>query len=490
MAVVVSEMRTLGRVLVLTVSTAWSGLILPLPGADADAAPGVPAGVDSVSVVADSTLAAVAGTEVAGTDRVRPLEHRARVPRDRPPWMRLTAPRDTLMLSRNEVERAGAHQPIELLSRVPGTHALEGSGTVPLGGLTLGGSFATPEVSADGWALRLPRLEGLDLSRLALDRLGPGLEMVSPTSPGSFAVTDLAAGGAGASDLRLEPAEPVSDSSRSRVAAYQAGFGWDGGGILFSDSRGRWSYGFGVDNADAGRSGGVDQTSTRVAMIDLARGTWWGRLAASLRGTEAYYLWKNGNRMKHDDQGVHLTAVIGDSLGPAWSLRVGVLDDRLSGSEFPDVEFRRKRLEVEARWWERPTVPVWGRVVAERDWFAVRFTGGEFAPRVNRSRAEAGTRLALGATRLHLVGTLSTSGSHPLRAGAQAELEVDLAGDTKLGIGGGRAHRLPTLDQDVLAWGQPVAEPERHDAFSVRLNREGRLSSPAPRSPAAGDCGT
>jgi hypothetical protein len=289
-------------------------------------------------------------------------------------------------------------------------------------------------------------------------------------------VTDLAAGGAGASDLRLEPAEPVSDSSRSRVAAYQAGFGWDGGGILFSDSRGRWSYGFGVDNADAGRSGGVDQTSTRVAMIDLARGTWWGRLAASLRGTEAYYLWKNGNRMKHDDQGVHLTAVIGDSLGPAWSLRVGVLDDRLSGSEFPDVEFRRKRLEVEARWWERPTVPVWGRVVAERDWFAVRFTGGEFAPRVNRSRAEAGTRLALGATRLHLVGTLSTSGSHPLRAGAQAELEVDLAGDTKLGIGGGRAHRLPTLDQDVLAWGQPVAEPERHDAFSVRLNREGRLS--------------
>lgn len=436
--------------------------------------------VDSTEAVAPVDSTALARDALAQgraeAERELPVERPARVPIDRPPWTRLTAVDDTLIVSREELERTGAHQPVEFISLTPGVHALEGSATVPIGALAVGGSFASVDLAADGWQVRLPRLEGLDLSRLSLDRVGPGLTTIPLTSPGALRVTERPAAGPSGLAIGLAPAETVSDSALSRIAAVRGGFGWSGGGLLFADRRGRFSYGFGADNVSAERSGAVEDVSTRVAMIDFGVGTSWGRLAASARGSEASVLWKSGQRFKQDDQGVRIAAVIGDTLGPAWSLRVATIDNRLSGSEIPGIEFLRKGLRLEARWWQRPSMPAWGRLTAERDWFAIEYDGGVYAPRVNRVRAETGTGIEWERTRLDAALAIIASDRHSLRIGGRAELTMALGRGLRAGIGASRAHRAPTLDQEVLAPGNPVAEPERHDAFTARIQREGRFS--------------
>lgn len=463
-------MRTakIGLVLGLALLAKGSGPVAVAAGA-ADGDSVAAAGTDS----ATSALPSRERTVV----EIRP-DSSFNVPPDtgKPPWASLATPGDTLFLYRDEVERTGAHLPLELLALIPGTQALEASATAPAGALFLGGSFAAPEITSDGWLVRLPRLEGRDLSHLLLDRLGPGPALIPLAGPGDLLLTHEAGSISGMPVVHFFPAEPVADSSHSRVAVYHSGSSLTGGGVVLSDRRGPVYYGLGLDNTGAGALGGVSDVSTRLAMIDAGGVTSWGRVAMSLRATESAIEWKNARRLKHDDQGAALEAIAGDTLGPAWSLRFSVLDDRLSGSDLPGREFRRKGGRVDARWWPRPPFPAWLRLVGERDWLAVRFPGGVFAPRVNRGQIEGGAELAAGGLgRLHGAATLRASDRHPPRPGGRVAIERPLAGKLGLGAGVSRVYRPPTLDQEVLVGGQPPAEPERHDAAELWLTHQASL---------------
>lgn len=450
-------------------------------------------GADSGAVAgADSGAVAAADTAtVAGLDRAAVVGVDAKL--ERPPWTALVAPGDTLVLSRNEVERTGAHFPLDLLAFIPGAHALSASGTVPFGAVTMSGSFAIPELTSDGWPIRLPRLEGRDLSRRLLDRLGPGPTLVPLAAPGELQIVDR--GGLGTTPaVRWTPSEPVADSAQSRIAVYHGGFGLTGGGLVFSDRRGSMQYGFGFDNTGAKRSGSIDGTSTRLAMIDAGGVTSWGRITASLRGTEADIDWKNGRQLKHDDQGAAVEAVLDRVLGPAWSLRFEVLDDRLNGNEFPGREFKRKGAHLQTRWWAGRSPVAWFGLAGERDRFKVRGPGSVLAPLVLRGRVEAGARLGGtpgkeggGSHQLHLGFALRASDRHSPRSGGQVELQMKLPQSLRLGVGASREHRAPTFDQEVLVRGRPAAEPERHDAATLQLDMLGQPGSAArPARPGLG----
>ncbi len=403
-------------------------------------------------------------------------EEKALIPADRPPWERFAAPGDTLVLGRYEVDRVGAHQLPELLSRIPGIHALEVSATAPLGAVTQAGSFALPPRSSDAWTIRQPRMEGMDLSRLLLDRLGPGATWVPVLAAGEFRVIDTPLFGPETPEVRLAPAEPVGDSASSRMAIETGSFGLAGGGILFSDHRGRLSYGFGADNTRAKRSGSIQDASPRVSIVEMGWAADRGRLGIHLRNSEIPIGFKDGRRINNFDQGMAADFVAGDTLGPAWALRVVGRDDRLSGSELPGVEFKRKGLVIEVQSYERPGRPVYARIVGERDWFAVRHAEGAYAPRVTRIQGEAGGHLAVGAGRIDLAGGLRVSDRHALKGSGRAELSLALPAALVVGMSGGRVQHAPTYDQEVLVPENPVADPERHDSIALRVVREGLIS--------------
>ncbi len=452
-------------------------------GPDSLAAPPPPGGIYLGEPIPDSLRAPIRGPHFG--------ERPAVVPADRPPWMRLRALGDTLVVGRHEIDRAGAHQATDLLSRLPGVHAAEPTFSTPIGALAVAGSFAWPELRADDWTLRTPRMEGRDLSRLLLDRLGPGLGFVPFAGPGELRSIDAPGRGAESPSVRLAPAEPAGDSSAaSRVAVETGGYGLAAAGVTFADRQGRFSWGFGADNARNGRTGSIEHAAMRLAMLDAAWAADFARIALSLRNAESPVQWKDGREISHFDQGAALTMIAGDTLGPAWGLRVTGRDDRLSGDEFPGVEFKRKGLLVEANGWARPRWPLWWRASGEEDWFSVRHPGGVYSPRVSRAVGEAGARLGRGGLEvargglgeigerlaLDVAGSLRVSDRHAPSAGGHAELLVALPEDFLVGIGGGRVQLAPTYDQEVLVPGNPEAIPERHDSYGVRATREGRLT--------------
>jgi hypothetical protein len=413
-------------------------------------------------------------------------ERRAVVPADRPPWMQLRAIGDTLVVGRYETDRIGAHTATDVLSRLPAVHAAEPTFASPVGALAVAGSFAWPELRADDWSLRTPRLEGRDLSRLLLDRLGPGLGFVPLAGPGELRTIDAPVRGGESPSVRLAPAEPPGDSAASRFAVETGGYGLAAAGITFADQDGRFSWGFGADNARTGRTGAIEHAATRLTMLDAAWAAGFARIALSLRNGEIPVQWKDGRETNRFDQGAALAMIAGDTLGPAWGLRVTGRDDRLSGDEFPGIEFKRKGLLVEANGWARPGRPFWWRASGEQDWFAVRYPGGIYDPHVSRAVGEAGVRLgragaagpgAMGQRLLlDVAGSLRVSDRHAPSAGGHAELEIALPEDIRIGIGGGRVHLAPTYDQEVLVPRNPEATPERHDTYGLRATREGRLT--------------
>lgn len=417
-------------------------------------------------------------------------ERPARTPVDRPPWMRLRASGDTLVVGRHEIDRVGTHQVIDLISYVPAVHAAEAAFSTPVGALAVAGSFAWPELRADDWVLRTPRLEGRDLSRLLLDRLGPGPGFVPLAGPGELRVVDAPVRGAESPSVRLAPAEPAGDSAVSRMAVETGGYDFAGAGVTFADRQGRFSWGFGADNARSGRNGSIEHATTRLTMLDAAWAAGFARIGLSLRNAEVPVTFKDGRETNRFDQGAALAMIAGDTLGPAWGLRVTGRDDRLSGSEFPGVEFKRKGLLVEANGWPRPRRPVWWRASGEQDWFAVRHPGGKYSPRVSRLVGEAGARFGFGGPGLDearrgqaggrvavdLSGSLRVSDRHAPRAGGRAEIQVELPAAVRVGLGGGRLHLAPTYDQEVLVPGNPEAVPEQHDSYTVRVTRDGPLT--------------
>ncbi len=438
------------------------------------------AGIAAPSAEAATTTAAGAGDSLTAQPPARKGlsgERPARIPENRPPWTRLLATGDTLVVDRNEIDRVGVHEPLEFLSRLPGAAATEAAATIPVGAVATGGSFATVAPRADGFVVRLPRLEGRDFSQLLLDRLGPGPDFIPvATGPGEFRVFDSPERGFGSPGTAFAPAEPVADSSRSRFGATTGGYGFAGGGISFSDRRGRLSYGFGVDNTRAERSGGIDYASTRLTMLDAAWAAGFGRLAVSTRNASMPIGWKDGRRTSHFDQSIALSVVAGDTLGPAWALQAVGSDDRHSGSALPGIEFKRKGLGLTAEGWQRPMWSLWWRLHGEHDWFTVRHPGGSYTPRVIRAQGEVGTHLGRGMIATDLALALRVSDRHAPRPGGRAELVFALPGAFALGLGAGRTYFAPTYDQEVLVPGNPPAEPERHDELALRLTREGGVT--------------
>jgi hypothetical protein len=77
---------------------------------------------------------------------------------------------------------------------------------------------------------------------------------------------------------------------------------------------------------------------------------------------------------------------------------------------------------------------------------------------------------------IDIAGSLRVSDRHTPRAGGRAEIRVELPSAVAVGLGGGRIHFAPTYDQEVLVPENPEAAPERHDAYAVRVTREGPLT--------------
>jgi hypothetical protein len=434
-----------------------------------------PARITALALVAGLALAgkgarAENGTLPAASDSMR----------SESPATRFPSPGDTLRASRESVERTGAHSPVDLLGLIAGGAALEAGSAAPFGAFAHGGSFASPEVTVEGFRVRLPRLEGLDLGAMALDRVGPSLELMPMGSAGPLAVADRWALGPGSLALAARPAETAVDSARSRFAGQTGAADLGVATLLFADQRGRFTYTINVENGVSDHSGGLSDMNTRLSIMGLGVRTGFGRVALGLRGGESNQRYLDGRRMHRFNQGFVAGATAGDSAGPVWSLQLQGSDDRLSGSEFANIELKRKGLALAALRHPRPGLPLWARIEAERDWFAVRHAAGILAPRVERATGALGVRLPFAAGPLRatadLRGVWRASDRHGPRAGGSGALILPLPRALELEIGGGRGHVEPTFDQEVLVPGSPVAEPETHDQGMVQLKREGPLA--------------
>jgi hypothetical protein len=331
-------------------------------------------------------------------------------------------------------------------------------------------------VSASGRQLRLPRLEGLDLSRLALDRLGPGLDLLPMGSAGELAVTDRPGLGPGSLAVRAHPAETPGDSASSRFAGQTGSEDLGIVSLFFADRRGRMSYSINVENARSDQTGALDGVRTRLSILDFGVRTGFGRMALQFHNIESNADFLNGFKPHHFDQGMSLRVIGGDSLGPAWSVQARGLDDRLSGNELPGIELKRKEFGLAAELHRRPGRPYWIRLGGERDWFAIRTPSGDFAPRVERARGEAGARIGIGSAQVAGSAAALVSDRHPPRVGGIGEVAWPIPGRFVLGLGGGRGFVAPTFDQEVLVPGNPIAQPERHDQGVLRLTRQGRVA--------------
>jgi hypothetical protein len=381
-----------------------------------------------------------------------------------------------LWVSREAAERTGAHPFPDLFGLIALSAETEAGGGSPLGALGYGGSFANVGLSASGRELRLPRMEGLDLSRLALDRLGPGLDLMPMGSAGEVAVTDRPELGPGSLQILTHPTETPGDSASSRFAGQTGGSDVGIASLFFADRRGRFSYSINVENGKSERTGALSEMHTRLSILDFGLRTGFGRLVLQLHNQESSAGYLNGLEPNHFDQGLRGGIVAGDSLGPAWSLLVRGLDDRLSGNELPGIELKRKELGVAAELHARPGRPYWARVDAERDWFAIRHPSGVFAPRVNRARGAAGLGLDLGGMGLSASANALASDRHRLRTGGFGEVSFPIPGRFVMGVGGGRGLVEPTFDQEVLVPGRPIAEPEQHDQGVLRITRQGLVA--------------
>ena len=396
------------------------------------------------------------------------------------PATRFTTPGDTLRANREAVERTGAHSPIDLLGLIAGGAASEAGGAAPFGAFAQGGSFAAPEVSVQGFPVRLPRLEGLDIGAMALDRVGPGLELLPMGSAGPLAVADRWALGPGSLSVAALPAETAVDSAKSRFAGQTGAADLGVATLLFADQRGKVTYTINVENGVSDHSGSLSDMNTRLSIMGVGVRTGFGRVTLGIRGGESNQRYLDGRRMHRFNQGFLAGAVAGDSVGPVWSLQLEGRDDRLSGSEFANLEFKRKGLALAALRHPRPGLPLWARLEGERDWFAIRHAAGVLAPRVARVAGAVGVRLPFDAGPLRgtadLRGTWRASDRHTPRTGGSGTLSFLLPRDLELQLGGGRGHIAPTFDQEVLVPGSPLAEPETHDQGMVQLKREGPLA--------------
>ncbi|HWN82570.1 MAG TPA: hypothetical protein VNM87_10770, partial [Candidatus Udaeobacter sp.] len=383
---------------------------------------------------------------------------------------------DSLWVRRETAERTGAHPFPDLFGLIATGVEAEAGGGSPLGALAYGGSFANPAVSASGRELRLPRLEGLDLSRLALDRLGPELDLLPMGSAGEVAVTDRAELGPGSIQVLTHPAETPGDSATSRFAGQTGSSDLGIAALFYADRRGPFSYSINVENGKSERTGALEEMHTRLSILDFGLRTGFGRLVLQLHNQESTAGFLNGLEPNRFDQGLRAGIVAGDSLGPAWSLLVRGLDDRLSGNELPGIELKRKELGLAAELHARPGRPYWARLDGEHDWFAIRSPSGVFAPRVNRARGAAGLHLQRDELGISASANALVSDRHPPRAGGFGEVTAPIPGRFVLGVGGGRGFVAPTFDQEVLVPGQPIAEPERHDVGLVRITRQGTVA--------------
>ncbi len=331
-----------------------------------------------------------------------------------------------------------------------------------------------------GFSLRLPRLEGLDLGAMALDRVGPGLELWPSGSAGPLAVADRWALGPGSIAVAARPAETAVDSARSRFAGQTGQADLGVATLLFADQRGPVTYSINVENGVSDHSGALSDMNTRLSIMGLGVRTGFGRVTLGIRGAESNQRFLDGRRMHRFNQGFLAGAIAGDSVAPVWSLQLQGLDDRLSGNEFANLELKRKGLALAALRHPRPGLPLWARLEAERDWFAIRHAAGVLAPRVERVAGALGVRLPLGTGRWRAIadlrGVWRASDRHSPRAGGSGTLSFSLPRDLELEVGGGRGHVEPTFDQEVLVPGSPVAEPETHDQGMVQLKREGPLA--------------
>jgi hypothetical protein len=452
----------------------------PAPAADSIRAgaepaappPGVPA---EEMPAADEARAAAAEPATAP-----PAERPAIPPRERSPGTRFPTPGDTLHASREAVERTGAHTPIDLLGLIAGGAANEAGSAAPFGAFAQGGSFAAPEVAVEGFPLRLPRLEGIDLGAMALDRVGPSLELLPMGSAGPLAVADRWTLGPGSLAIAARPAETAVDSARSRFSGQTGAADLGAATLLFADQRGPFTYSINVENAVSDHSGSLSDMNTRLSILGLGVRTGFGRVTLGIRGAESNQRFLDGRRMHRFNQGFLAGAVAGDSAGPEWSLQLHGRDDRLSGSELANVELKRKGLALAAMRHARPGSPFWARLAAEHDWFAIRHAGGVLAPRVARLAGAVGVQHPFAAGPLRatadLRGVWQASDRHSPVAGGAGMLTFPLPRDLELELGGGRGHIEPTFDQEVLVPGSPVAEPETHDHGMVQLKREGPLA--------------
>jgi hypothetical protein len=469
----------------LMLALALAGAVATREGAAQTAADSLAAvAADSIGTAAADTLAGAIVDSLRAPVPVRPpappvppREPAARFPRERAPWARLPALGDTLWIRRETGERTGAHPPPDLLGLIAGAAETEAGGGAPFGALGYGGSFAIPEVTASGRPLRLPRLEGIDLSEIALDRLGPGLDLLPMGSAGDVAVTERQDLGPGSLAVLTHPAETPGDSATSRFAGSTGEAGVTVAALFFADRRGPFSYSVNVENGSSDHTGALSSMRTRLSIIDFGVRTGFGRLALQLHNMESDATFLNGNDPHHFDQGITGAIVGGDSLGPAWRLQIHGFDDRLSGSEFPGVELKRKEMALQADLYRRPGRPYWAGIEGEHDWFTIRHPTGKLTPGVSRARATAGLRMGIGRAIVQVTGTGLASDRHPLRAGGTGELSLPIPGHFVLGLGGGRGHVSPTFDQEVLVPGSPVATPERHDQMTIRLTRQGRVAA-------------
>ena len=380
-----------------------------LPEAGADSVAGLPeAGADSVAVFPEAGVAVAALPDTAAAVVVLPDTALSGPPV-------LGQPLAETRVDRDETERTGAHTPFQLVGLLPAHRAVEVCGTTAVGALATRGSFGAAQLEVDGWTVRLPRLEGRDLAALSLDRLGPHAGLSSYASLGSLRASSRPRRCAPHRQaIALRTVEPASQSgARSRVAVYTGDFDFTGGGVTLFDRRGRLDYQLGVMNGSAGRSGALESMSTRLAMIDLGWLAGHGRWSLGTRNGERNLTWKSTAGWRQFDQTARLGYAHRDSTGgPEWSLHLTGLDDRLSGSEFPAVEFRRRGLKLDGTLVaQRSRQPLWARVRLGRDWFSLRSVSETLAPRVERGTLELGTTPGLGQA-----GTLSGSGS--LRASA------------------------------------------------------------------------
>ena len=379
-------------------------------------------------------------------------------------------------LSRDELERAGARTPFQVLALVPGFHTMEVASIIDVGAVAADGSYGGVDLTVDHLPVRLARMEGKDLSAMLLDRLSPHAGYASLASMGRLSLAAARPSQqTGGRPVRFDTRElaPEEGPSRSRVAVHTAGYGFTGGGLTLFDQREWFSYRVGVMNGTAGRSGAIDHVSTRLAAIDLDWKVAGWRFSGRSRNAEHDRFWKFGQALKLDAQATTLIATRGDSLYPAWRLHVGFADDRLNGDAH-NAEFKRRGWDGGVRFtpaWQ----PVWAAVAVSRDQVILRGVTQRFEPVVERANGRVGGMLGAGPLRLRLEGRARVSDRHAPKLAGEARLQVSLDEHWQLFAAAERRYGRPTLDQEVLAIGNTPADPERHDVFEVGV----QASAPA-----------